>query len=199
MTDTITLLGISGSQSTDSRTRAAVEAALDGAADADGVETELLHLGDYDLVTADGRQLEQYEGDTTEALGKIVDADAYLVGTPVYRASYSGVLKNLFDMVPRGQWQADVAPLESAAVGLIATGASPHHYLSVDEELRPLLAFFGAHTVGSGVYAHDEAFADSDVVDDEITDRLATLGRATVELAGAIEDGSALADLGPQV
>lgn len=117
----------------------------------------------------------------------------------MYRASYSGVLKNLLDMVPRGQWQADVAPLESAAVGLIATGASNHHYLSVDGELRPLLAFFGAHTVGSGVCAHDEAFEDAEVVDDEIRDRLATLGRATLELSETIEDGSALAELGPQV
>lgn len=199
MTDTTILLGISGSQSTNSRTRAAVETVLDSVADEDGVETDLLHLGDYDLATADGRQLENYEGDTAEALEKIVDADAYLVGTPVYRASYSGALKNLFDMVPRGQWQADVAPLEGAAVGLIATGASAHHYLSVDEELRPLLAFFGAHTVGSSVYAHDEAFADGNLVDDELQERLATLGRATVELSEAIDDGSALAALGPQV
>lgn len=195
--ESLTLLGISGSQSADSRTRAAVEAALEGADD--GVETDRLHLGDYELDTADGRTLSAYEGDTAAALGKIVDADAFVVGTPIYRASYSGALKNLLDMVPRGEWQGDVAPFENAAVGLVATGATQSHYLAIDEELRPVFAFFGAHTVGSSVYADGDAFADGDVVDDAIQERLGRLGRATVELAEAIENGSALSVLEPQV
>ena len=123
MTDR-TLLGIVGSVSADSRTRTAVEVALDAAADRDGVETDVLHLADYDLDTADGRGIDNYEGDTAAALDLIVEADAYVVGTPVYRGSYSGALKNLLDMVPRGQWQGDVAPFENAAVGLVATGRS---------------------------------------------------------------------------
>ncbi|WP_321163800.1 NADPH-dependent FMN reductase [Halorubrum distributum] len=41
-----------------------------------------------------------------------------VVATPVYRGSYSEALKNLLDMVPRGEWQGDVAPFEDAAVGL---------------------------------------------------------------------------------
>lgn len=193
----VRLLGIAGSQSADSKTRAAVEAALDGTGE--GVETDVLHLGEYDLATADGRGIDAYEGDTAAALGKIVDADAYVVGTPVYRASYPGPLKNLLDMVPRGQWQGDVAPFEGAAVGLIATGATQSHYLAIDEQLRPLFAFFGAHTVGSGVYADSGAFTDGSVTDDEIRARLALLGRGTVELADAIESGSALSALEPQV
>jgi len=105
----------------------------------------VLHLADYDLATADGRGIDNYEGDTAEALELVVEADAYVVGTPVYRGSYSGALKNL-DMVPRGQWQGDVAPFENAAVGLVATGATDHHFLAVDQELRPVFAFFGART-----------------------------------------------------
>ena len=155
-----TLLGIVGSVSADSRTRTAVELVLE-AADEDGVETELLHLADYDLATADGRGIDNYEGDTADALALIVEADAYVVGTPVYRGSYSGVLKNLLDMVPRGQWQGDVAPFENAAVGLLATGATDHHFLAVDQELRPAFAFFGAHTVGGAAYATDDDFEEA--------------------------------------
>ncbi|AEN06418.1 NADPH-dependent FMN reductase [Halolamina sp.] len=191
------LLGISGSQSSGSRTRTAVETALD--ATGEGVETDLLHLGEYDIVTADGRHIDEYEGDTAAALEKIVAADAYVVGTPVYRASYSGVLKNLLDMVPRGQWQGDMAPFENAAVGLVATGATQSHYLAIDEELRPVFAFFGAHTVGSGVYADGNAFADGEIVDGEARERLETLGSATVELAEAVDSGAALSSLEPQV
>lgn len=194
----MTVLGIVGSVSTSSKTRSAVEVALAAAAETDDVDTALLHLAEYDLVTADGRGLENYEGDTAEALRKIVDADAYVVGTPVYRGSLSGALKNLFDMVPRGMWAADVAPFESAAVGLVATGATNHHYLAIDQELRPIFAFFGANTVGSSVYANDNQFDDKQVSDDDVRERLADLGRATVELDRAVADAETLGSLGPQ-
>ena len=194
-----TLLGIVGSVSADSRTRTAVEGALDAAADAHDVDTAVLHLGDYDLVTADGRGIDSHEGDTAAALELIVEADAYVVGTPVYRGSYSGALKNLLDMVPRGEWQGDVAPFENAAVGLVATGATDHHFLAVDQELRPAFAFFGAHTVGGATYATGGDFEDGELVDEAVRERLATLGEATVDLAAAIEGSAALGSLGPAI
>ncbi|GAB6880628.1 FMN reductase [Halorubrum gandharaense] len=196
--ETTTLLGIVGSVSANSKTRSAVEVALDAAEEAPNVETKVLHLAEYDLATADGRKLDQYEGDTAAALQAIVDADAYVVGTPVYRGSYSGALKNLLDMVPRGMWQADVAPFENAAVGLVATGATDHHFLAVDQELRPVFAFFGAHTVGGAVYANDDDFDDDRAVTGDVRDRLATLGQATVELHDAVSASEALGELGPQ-
>jgi FMN reductase len=197
------LLGIVGSVSSTSKTRTAVEVALDAAA-ADGVDTETIHLGEYDIDTADGRMLDEYDGDTAAVLEAITGSDAYLVGTPVYRASYSGVLKNLLDMIPRGQWQAEVAPLEDSAVGLVATGATPHHYLTVDTELRPVMAFFGAQISG-GAYLHDEHFEEGEagdgyrISDPEMRERLETLGVATVELARATEESEALGSLGPQI
>jgi FMN reductase len=194
-----TLLGIVGSVSADSRTRTAVEIALDAAAERDGVRTDLLHLADYDLATADGRGIGDHEGDTAAALELIVEADAYVVGTPVYRGSYSGALKNLLDMVPRGEWQGDVAPFENAAVGLVATGATDHHFLAVDQELRPAFAFFGAHTVGGATYATGADFEAGDLVDEAVRERLATLGAATVDLAAAVEESAALGSLGPAV
>lgn len=196
------LLGIVGSPTAPSKTRSAVAIALEAAgreATGRNVETDLLHLAEYDLATADGRGIDAHEGDTAAALQRIVDADAYVVGTPVYRGSIPGTLKNLLDVVPRGMWQGDVAPFEDAAVGLVATGATHHHFLAVDQELRPIFGFFGAHTVGGSVYATDDHFDDDrNVVDAEVHDRLATLGRATVELHRAVEAGDALDGLGPQ-
>lgn len=191
------VLGIVGSPTNPSKTRAAVEAALD-ALGAAGAETPLLHLAEYHLDRADGRGINEYRGDTAAALEAITEADAYIVGSPVYRGSVSGSLKNLLDMVPRGQWQGDVAPFENAAVGLVATGATPHHALAIDQELRPIFGFFGAHTVGGSVYATEEAFEDGSLVDEVIERRLERLGTATLELHEAIETGEALGELGPQ-
>ena len=192
------MLGIVGSVTDDSRTRAAVERALAGAAAA-GADTEVLHLAEYDLDDADGTHLDDLTGDTAAALELVVESDAYVVGSPVYRAAYSGALKNLLDQVPRGQWQGDVAPLENAAVGLVATGAADEHFLAIDEELRPLLAFFGVHTVGTSVWAGDDVFADGDIADEETAQHLDQLGGAVVELAGAIADGEHLSGFPPQV
>lgn len=193
------VLGIVGSLSSPSNTRAALQVALDAAEEERGVDTEVLHLAEYDLVPADGRTLDEYTGDTAEALERIVDSSAYVVGTPVYRASYSGVLKNLLDMIPRGMWQADVAPLAGSAVGVVGTGATPHHYLVVEKELAPVLSFFGAHLVGSGAYVHSGHFGDGAVLEDEdVRARLRTLGTAAVDLHRAIADSDALSGLGPQ-
>jgi len=120
MTD---VLGIVGSISSPSKTRTAVESVLEGDNQQDA-NVDLLHLGEYDINTADGRVLSDYDGDTATVLEAIVRSDAFVIGTPVYRGSYSGLLKSVFDMIPRGQWQADVAPLEGSAVALVATGAT---------------------------------------------------------------------------
>jgi FMN reductase len=199
MTD---LLGIIGSVTASSRTRTAVEVALDAASDIHDVETEVVHLAEYDIDTADGRRLADYDGDTAAALEAIVESESYLIGTPVYRASYSGALKNLLDMVPRGIWQADVAPFESSAVGLIATGATPHHHLIIENELRPVMSFFGSYVTG-GAYLHDDHFESLNdgyrVDDDEVRKRLSTLGGATVDMSKAITESDDLSALGPQV
>ena len=193
------VLGIVGSVTDDSRTQRAIETALEGAeGESEDVETDVLHLAEYDLQTADGRGIEEYEGDTAAALDLVSESDAYVIGSPVYRAAYSGALKNLFDMIPRGMWQADVAPLANSAVGLVATGATDHHYLSIDEELRPVMSFFGAHTLGGSVYANDDHFEDREVVDEDVRDRLEMLGAATLEQAWSIEQSSYLSELGPQ-
>lgn len=193
------LLGIVGSVTSPSKTRAAVEVALDAADRDPDVRTETLHLAEFEVADADGRRLAAYDGDTAKVLDRIVEADAYVVGSPVYRASYAGVLKNLFDLVPRGRWMADVAPMADAAVGLVMTGATPHHFLAVDEQLRSVMAAFGAHTLGGGVYAHDDHFANGAVTDEAIGARLETLGRATAELGQHIEDSDHLDSLGPQI
>lgn len=172
---------------------------LAAAADEHDVRTEVLHLADYNLAAAGGRGIDAHEGDTAEALDLIVDADAYVVGTPVYRGSYSGALKNLLDMIPRGRWQGDVAPFENAAVGFVATGAADHHFLAVDQELRPVFAFFGSHMVGGAAYATGDHFEDGTLVDEALRERLALLGEATVELSAAVEEGDALGSLGPAV
>jgi len=193
-----TLLGIIGSPTSPSKTRTAVEVALQAAADEYDIETDILHLAEYDLDIADGRKVGEFSGDTARAQDLVINSDAFLVGTPVYRGSYSGDLKNLFDLIPRGKWQSPEAPLEDRPVGLIATGATDHHFLSIAQELGPIFSFFGSYPVGGGVYVNSSQFEDNQIIDEKIIQRLETLGKATAELSQFIDKSSYLSKLGPQ-
>lgn len=191
------LLGIVGSISTPSKTRAAIEIALEAAAQEFGIETEIISLSDYKLDIADGRKIAEYTGDTAIFLDKIIESNAFIFGTPAYRGSYSGALKNLFDIIPRGKWQSDKAPLQSRPIGFVGTGATDHHYLLIDQELGPIASFFGAYLVG-GVYVNSSQFKDYKVIDQKIIDRLELLGKSVTELDSLINKSNFLSQLGPQ-
>jgi hypothetical protein len=60
----------------------------------------------------------------------------------------------------------------------------------------------GAAAAG-GSYLHGDHFAETDdgyaVVDDGTSERLGRMGRATADLAAALDDSDAFSSLGPQV
>ena len=191
------LLGIVGSVSAPSKTNTAVEIALQAAANEYQIETEIVSLSDYKLDTADSRKTAEYTGDTAELLNKIIESDAFIFGTPAYRGSYSGVLKNLFDLIPRGKWQSDKAPLQNRPVGFIGTGATDHHYLLINQELGPIASFFGSYLVG-GVYVNSSQYEGYTIKDGKVINRLELLGKAVVELGAFIDKSKFLNQFGPQ-
>ena len=75
------------------------------------------------------------------------------MSTPVYRATYSGLLKVFFDLLPQDGLAGKIAVA-------IATGASLGHLLAVDHGLRPLLTSVGALPVATAVYGTDAQFRD---------------------------------------
>lgn len=85
------------------------------------------------------------------ALRAIESADLLVAVTPVYKGSYTGLFKHLFDLV-------NPEALVARPVLLAANGGSERHALVVDHQLRPLFAFFRAQTVPSAVYAAEADF-----------------------------------------
>ncbi|ALE79294.1 NADPH-dependent FMN reductase [Pseudonocardia sp. AL041005-10] len=170
------LLAISGSPSDPSKTALLLELAVARAAAHDGVSAELLALRDHDVVLSDGRDPADYTGDTRAVIDRVVAADALVVGTPMYRGSYTGRLKNLFDVLPNDA-------LAGKPVGLVATGGTDHHFLAVEHELKPLVGFFRAWAVPGAVYANNTHFDGGVLVDDGVRDRLDALADAVVTFA----------------
>lgn len=180
------VLGISGSLTAGrSTTRAALDLALEGAGEAGAhVRTDVLDLRDFALEFCDGRPVEAYGDDTRRALALVEGADAYVVATPMYRASYTGALKNLLDLVPNDPGGAD--PLRGKAVGLVATGGSHHHFLALEHELRPLFGFFGSQTLNRAVYVARGDLTDERTLQGPRVEELRALGRELVALAGLL-------------
>lgn len=177
------LLAINGSLTPPpARTRTILDVAVAAAQHADpSVEAQVLELRDYDLEFCDGRNPDQYNAATRDALALVAAADAYLIASPVYRASYTGALKNFFDLVPNDPQGAD--PLRGKAVGLLATGGSDHHYLVIEHQLRPLFGFFGAQTLGRAVYASSKDFNAAKQAEGKVVAELERLGGEIVALA----------------
>ena len=168
------LLGLSGGMS--QHTIIAVEKALEFAHQYDdSVSIEPLNISKYDIQYCDGRDPTEYENDAKFVIDKIIDADALLIGTPMYRGSYTGMLKNVFDIVPNDA-------LIGKPVGLIATGGSDHHYLALEQELRPLLIFFYAFVVPGTVYINNQQISTSAYFVNEVLKQLDLLAKSVVNL-----------------
>jgi FMN reductase len=78
----------------------------------------------------------------------LASADLLVVGSPVYKASYTGLFKHFLDILEPSRLRGKVAILA-------ATGGSDRHALVLEHQFRPLLGFFEINTVPAGVYVSD--------------------------------------------
>jgi NAD(P)H-dependent FMN reductase len=124
-------------------------------------------------------------------LALVEEADAYLVATPVYRASYTGALKNFFDLIPNDPQGSD--PLRGKVVCLLAIGGSDHHYLVLEHQLRPLFGFFGACTPTRAIYAAAKDFDAQKQAQGRIVEELKRLGQEVVIQARFLAEAPGLA------
>jgi FMN reductase len=131
-----------------SRSRALLELALVALERQDVGSSRLIDLAQLPADALLGRRKDQ---DVSDAIHSVITAGIIVVSTPIYRATYSGLLKVFFDLLPPD------ALIGKVAIP-IATGGGPSHLLAVDHGLRPLLASVGALVVATGVYGTDAQF-----------------------------------------
>ncbi|WP_327665073.1 NADPH-dependent FMN reductase [Streptomyces sp. NBC_00498] len=84
-----------------------------------------------------------------EATELFARADGVVIGTPVYKAAYSGVLKALLDLLPQ-------YALTGKTVLPLATGGTTAHVLAIDYALRPVLSSMGAGHIVQGWFTLDK-------------------------------------------
>ncbi|GAA0430760.1 NAD(P)H-dependent oxidoreductase [Lentibacillus halophilus] len=129
------------------------------------IETEFIDLSAYQLVFSDGRDYRDYTGDTKEVLQKVMEADACIIGTPIFQASIPGTLKNLFDLLPGDAFQGKVA-------GIVATAGSGRHYLVPEHQLKPILSYMKAVIIPKYVFVEEKHYYQKEIVDEDACNRL---------------------------
>lgn len=107
------------------------------------------------------------------ALEMISEARAVVVATPLYNASYSGMLKMFLDLLPR-------TAFSDKPVLPVATGGSLAHLLALDYALKPVLAALGARIVLDNVFATERDLPKAG-------DGYTVTGALELRLSGAVQ------------
>jgi FMN reductase len=175
-------VAISGSPSERSKSRRLLDVAV-RSLERHGVSVTTVALSS---LSADALLGRVKSPEVDEALAATTRAHIVLAATPVYRATYSGLLKVFFDLL------SPDSLARSAAIPL-ATGGSPGHQLVLDHGLRPLFASLGAAVVPTGIYGTDAQFAGAEPdavlaqrIERAIHEALATAGALNPSLSSSL-------------
>lgn len=160
------IVGFSGNFTRPSRTRSLVDAVL--------TEISARHLGEtrlFDLVDVGAEFATAYNrAALSPAAHKVVSAieqaDALVIGAPIYKGAYGGLFKHFFDLF-------EPASLTDKPAILTATGGSARHALVIETHLRPLFSFFNVVSAPAGIFGTEADFNGYESLQDGLQGRIA--------------------------
>lgn len=159
------LVAVSGAPNTPSKTESLLDAILVQLKQHIQFEVEYVKLSQIGHLLNGAASRDLLAIEVQQALTQIETADALIVASPIYRASYTGLFKHLFDYI-------DQFALVDKPVLLAATGGSERHALTIDHQFRPLFSFFQAQTLPIGVFATDKDFEHYKVTNQLLLERI---------------------------
>ncbi|HXJ64271.1 MAG TPA: NADPH-dependent FMN reductase [Actinomycetota bacterium] len=178
----LVVVGLGGSVAKVSRSRAALAAALGGAAGA-GAETELLDLRALDLPMYDPDDREP-PGSAERLIRSCAAAHGMLWASPMYQGTISGAFKNALDWLHL-LGDRDPPYLHDKVIGLISTAGGTHGLQAINTmefSVRALRGWAVPYVVP--VASAARVFDDDGTIRDEgIGRQLGTLGEEVVRVA----------------
>jgi len=175
MSHPLRVVGVSGSPTHPSRTTVLVDEVARAYAEATGGVARTIQLAPLLPELGAGPFRSSLSPVVVDALEAVEAADILVVGSPAYRATYTGLFKLFFDHI--GQYALIDKP-----VVLTATGGSDRHALLVEHQMRPLFGFFQSLTLPLGIYAAESDFADYQIRSEDLRERIDTAVSRTLPL-----------------
>jgi len=179
----LSIIGLSGSVTRPSRTTVLVREILARLTSATGAATRLIEFVDAAPLLFGALKPADLHGEAKALVRAVEAADLLVVASPVYRASYTGALKHLFDLVHH-------LPFAGKPVLLAATGGTPLHGLVTEHQLRPLFGFLNTLTLPTTIYAVESDFTGYQLTSTKVIERI---DRAVAEAKAQLPQTSALA------
>ncbi len=166
------IVTINGSPRTGSRTGVLLNDIVEAISTRVHAKTETIDLGaeSGEIFSGVSRDKISERGGALVSLAE--RADLIVVGSPIYRGTYTGLFKHFFDLIDRDRMAGKAAVLS-------ATGASLQHALSIEHQFRPLMGFFNIMTAATAPFATDSDFNSSRQISSETI--LNQIKRAAIE------------------
>ncbi|MCY1217400.1 FMN reductase (NADPH) [compost metagenome] len=166
MSKPIKVVAVTGSTFRPSRTLVLTQAIVSELGQHLPIQSHLIELGDIARTVGGALSRKELPETVEHELRAIESADLLVVATPVYRGTYPGQFKHLFDLI-------DQHALIDTPVLLAATGGSERHALVLDHQLRPLFSFFQSLTLPIGIYASEADFDNYQITSQALKARIA--------------------------
>lgn len=119
---------------------------------------------------------EQYNEETTKAADYLMNADVWLIGSPIYNSFFSSALKNLFEYVNYKKTEGKIAGITIIAAGNIG-------FIDVQTLITQLLSYFRIITNPKAVFLTTKSITENGFSDEEAKDRLRDMVDNTLDIA----------------
>jgi len=142
------------------------------------VDTKFINLSDGQIECYRGPE-EEYNEQTKNAAKDIMDADVWLIGSPIYNSFFSSALKNLFEYINYKKTEGKVA-------GIVILAASNIGFIDVQTLITQLLSYFRVIANPKAVFLTTESISENTISKEEDKKRLRDMVDETLKIASKL-------------
>jgi FMN reductase len=143
------------------------------------VDVKFINLSEDQIECYRGPE-EEYNQITKNASKDIMDADVWLIGSPIYNSFFSSALKNLFEYVNYKETEGKVAGMMIMAAGNIG-------FIDVQTMITQLLSYFRVITNPKAVFLTVDSISNKQLSDDTAKERLNEMVDGTLAMATRLQ------------
>ena len=143
-------------------------------------DTKLINLSEGQIECYRGPD-EEYNEPTKTAGKDIMDADVWIIGSPIYNSFFSSALKNLFEYVNYKKTAGKVAGMAILAAGNIG-------FIDVQTLITQLLSYFRVITNPKAVFLTTESINENQISDADAQKRLKEMVDETLKIASKLHE-----------
>ena len=143
------------------------------------VDTKFINLSKQKIDCYEGPD-GNYSNVTKQTTKDIMEADVWLIGTPIYNSFFSSALKNLFEYVNYKETEGKIAGMMILASGDIG-------FIDVQTLVTQLMSYFRVITNPKAVFMTVDMLNEGKVIDENAKNRMKELVDGTIAMATKLD------------